>query len=104
LFYFFLAVPASYLTTLLALCIQLFSLTISDFLLTSYESCDLETATAIFTYHITHYTTPAIMHAHFGSVKTNLNYRTSSIYGASVQRAATTKTKRHIEAENDMLE
>jgi hypothetical protein len=73
------------------------------FLLTSRESCDLETATAIFTY-ITHYTTQAIMHAHFVSVKTNLNYWMSSIYDASVQRAAKTKTKHHIEVENDMLE
>jgi hypothetical protein len=38
------------------------------FLLTSLENCDLEAATAILKYHITHYATKAIMHAHFGSV------------------------------------
>jgi len=82
----------------------MFSLKISYFLLTSFESCDLETTTAIFTHHITPYTTQAITHAHFGSVKNYLNHRISSIYGTSVQRAAATKTKRHTEAENDTLE
>jgi secreted trypsin-like serine protease len=74
------------------------------FLHTSFESCDLEIATAILTYHITHYATQAIMHAHFGSVETNLNYRMFSIYGTSSPCAATTKTQRHSGAENDMLE
>jgi len=100
----FLAVRAFYLTTFNVSCIQLFSPTISYFHPTLFESCGLENATVIFTRHITYCTTQAIMHAHFVSVKTNLNYRMPSIYGASAQRAPTAKTERHIEAQNDTLE
>ena len=62
LFYYFLTVPAFYLTTFL---FYIFNCSLLQFhisfyfLLTSYESCDFETPTAIFTHHITHYTTQA---------------------------------------------
>jgi hypothetical protein len=75
-----------------------------SFLLSSFKSCDLETAAAIFKYHSIHYATKAIMHAHFGSVEKDLNYRIFPIYCTSLPCATAATTKRRRSAENDMLE